>query len=67
MKYKVNDIVKVKLRLKVGKMYGLDSFVPAMIPMLGRKLKIIAIYDSRYFFGNSLFGWTDEMIEKRIG
>lgn len=66
MKFKVGDKVKVREDLKLGKIYGTQSFINTMEKFKGRQVTIIKVSD--YFYrikeDYGVWTWTDEMLEK---
>ena len=66
-KFKVNEKVKVKKNIKVGKLYGDVSFVEGMKCRLGKKVtisKVMPDFDEYYIKeDNEEWFWVREMFE----
>lgn len=65
MKYKVEDKVKVREDLEIGKSYDKKTFVEKMKKYKGQIVTIKVVYDDRYRIeeDNQDWYWTDEMLE----
>lgn len=64
MKYQIGQKIKVKLKLKVDKMYGSLIFLKEMKPLCGKMLTIINFFEGTglYIFKETGFFLSEEML-----
>lgn len=62
-KFKVGDKVKIREGLQADGVYGDYACTGVMASMAGRELAVVAVEQDYYTLKDSIFCWTDEMLE----